>query len=95
VEVSSAGLAAVSQQQQYPVARPSQESRPAREREGAAQQPQAKPTQNEASQRTERTEQSEQSQRSVQAEQAKRQEQPKPVVNAQGQKTGTIINTTA
>lgn len=27
--------------------------------------------------------------------QAERPEQPKPVVNAQGQKTGTIINTTA
>lgn len=92
MEVSSASSAVASQQQQYPVARPSQESRPARESGGVAQQPQARPAQNEAPQATER---SEQAQRVVQAEQAQRQEQPKPVVNAQGQKTGTIINTTA
>jgi len=33
--------------------------------------------------------------RSEQAERPERSEQPRPVVNAQGQKTGTIINTTA
>lgn len=33
--------------------------------------------------------------RSEQAERPERTEQLKPVVNAQGQKTGTIINTTA
>lgn len=33
--------------------------------------------------------------RSQTAERVERQEPPKPVVNAQGQKTGTIINTTA
>ncbi len=40
----------------------------------------------------------EQAQAQQQAQQAQRQElsePPKPVVNAQGQKTGTIINTTA
>jgi hypothetical protein len=31
----------------------------------------------------------------TQRNEAQRVEQPKPVVNAQGQKTGTIINTTA
>jgi hypothetical protein len=91
MEVSSASMASVSQQQQYPVARPSQEPRPAREGEGS-QQTQPRPPQNEAPQRAER---SEQSQRAAQTEQAQRQEQPKPVVNAQGQKTGTIISTTA
>ncbi len=92
MEVSSATASAVSQQQQYPVARSSQESRPVREREGAAQQTQARPAQNEAPQRAERNERA---QRVAQAEQTQRQDQPKPVVNAQGQKTGTIVNTTA
>lgn len=92
MEVSSASLAAVSQQQQYPVARPAQESRPVREQEGQTQRAQARQAQNEAPQRAERNEQT---QRAAQAQEAKRQDQPKPVVNAQGQKTGTIINTTA
>jgi hypothetical protein len=36
-----------------------------------------------------------QSQQEAQRSEAQRVEQPKPVVNAQGQKTGSIINTTA
>ncbi len=88
--VSSVSPAVASQQQQYPVARPSEDLRAVRE--GATQQTQARPTQNEAPQGADR---SQQVQRAVQSEQAQRQEQTKPVVNDQGQKTGTIINTTA
>lgn len=52
----------------------------------------SRPREAEASKRPER---SEQAQRDQQAQQQQRSEQSKPVVNVQGQKTGTIINTTA
>lgn len=51
-----------------------------------------KPREAEASGRPERNEQVE---RDQQAQQQQRSEQSRPVVNVQGQKTGTIINTTA
>jgi hypothetical protein len=68
-------------EQQMQVARAQMEAKAARTDENAKSREIEPPQRMEAPERTERT--------------PENREEPKPVVNAQGQKTGTIINTTA
>jgi len=92
MEVSGANSATQALQQQYPVARQPER----REREPSAEtQARPDPARNDAPQRAERNSETERSTGTGQSQEARRPESPKPVGNAQGQKTGTIINTTA
>ena len=72
-------------QQQYASQRQSQETERSREPRSCTETTREMQTQ--AAERS--------SAQSRRVESSQRPEQPKPVVNAQGQKTGTIINTTA
>jgi hypothetical protein len=86
--VSSANSAVQQQQQQLQVAANQAQYRPTdgpRAEGEANRTPEAQVT----------SRQQEPVQRTAQPEQVERPEPPKPVTNAQGQKTGTIINTTA
>lgn len=83
MEISSVGSSA-SVTQQFAAVKQSQEGQPA-----------ARPQENAEAQARQSQSSPAFAERSAPPEGAERQEAPKPVVNAQGQKTGTIINTTA
>jgi hypothetical protein len=88
MEISSVstGGSAVQQQLQFSAAKAVQEQAP----------PQRESSVNVRAQETQtQARPSEQPERQQAATRDERQEAPRPVVNAQGQKTGTIINTTA
>lgn len=93
MEVGMVSTSGAAMQQQYPVERrDSQQSQDrsnasaaARKDDQVVQEAQGRAVQNRS--RTAET--------ANRSEEASRQPPPKPVVNAQGQKTGTIINTTA
>jgi hypothetical protein len=83
--ITSVSAATSGLPQQQVASRQPQESQEARPAPAAARPP-------EQPQRAERSEPAERPERN---EEARSVEAPKPVVNAQGQKTGSIINTTA
>lgn len=83
MEISSVGSSA-SVTQQFTAIKQAQEEQPA-----------VRPQENVETQARRSQSPPASAERSASPEMAERQEAPKPVVNAQGQKTGTIINTTA
>lgn len=90
IESVSSATNAISQQQQFANTRQPEAAERPRDSENAER---ARASTQTAARRTAAADQ--QAQGVEREAQAKRQEQAKPVVNAQGQKTGTIINTTA
>lgn len=90
--VNSVGSSATAAQQQFMATKQVEVKERTRESNGA---PQARETQAAPRQQTQVQQQSQEQVRAARPDTPERTAQPKPVVNAQGQKTGTIINTTA